>query len=94
VDTIGQKTWMDVKLELERLSGVKFKLKDLRALFCQTYIDQGIRTDKVSQAMRHSSTAVTERYYGRIKSEHAFQDFDAPAKPVKNVSDEIQSTSP
>ena len=91
LETIGQHIWMKVKQELERVSGIKFKLKDLRALFCQTYIDQGIQTDKVSQAMRHSSTAVTERYYGRIKSEDAFRDFD---EPVKKVSAQFQSSSP
>src|SRR5438876_5845836 len=58
------------------LSGVHFKLKDFRATFWQTYIDSGTRTDKVSLAMRHSSTNVTERFYGRIKSEDAFRDFD------------------
>ena len=92
VDFLGQHVLVDIKAELERLSGVKFKLKDFRATFCQTYIDRGIRTDKVSQAMRHSSTKVTEAYYGRIKSEDAFKDFDEP--PVKVVPVKSQSGSP
>ena len=88
---------MKVKQELERISGVKFKLKDFRATFCQSYIDKGIRTDKVSQAMRHSSTKVTEAFYGRIRSEDAFKDFDeddAPLVKVIKVSDKSQSPSP
>ncbi len=83
---IGQHAIVRIKAELERLSGVRFRIKDFRSTFGQAYIDKGADTPSVSKAMRHSSTRTTETYYGRIRPEMAFkhlEEADAPLVRVK-----------
>lgn len=83
VDFIGLATLRKIKYEVEAISGVRFKVKDFRSTFGQTYIDKEVDTPSVSKAMRHSSTKTTEQYYGRIRSEMAFKHLEqADQKPL------------
>ncbi len=87
VDFIGVHTLWKIKREVEAISGVKFKLKDFRSTFGQTYIDKEVDTPSVSKALRHSSTKTTEQYYGRIRSEMAFKHLEqADQKPLVQIS--------
>jgi integrase len=58
---------------LERESGINFRWKDLRPTFGQCAKDRGVPIEDVSKAMRHSSTAVTEAYYARVRASSAFE---------------------
>ncbi len=64
---------MTFRRDLEAASGVEFQIKDFRSTFGQNYIDKTGDTASVSKAMRHSTTKSTETYYGRVRSETAFQ---------------------
>ena len=65
-----------LKASLEQLSGVEFKIKDYRATFCQWAIDRGASIAAVSKIMGHSSTVITERYYGRIRNDVAINEIE------------------
>lgn len=65
-----------LKGRLKRSSGVRFHLKTFRATFAQMAIDVGVPTDAVSRGMRHASTKTTEKFYARIRSDHAFREFE------------------
>ena len=71
-----------LKGEIARASGVTFSLKTFRATFAQTLSDRGVPIEKVSRALRHSSTETTEAFYARIRASDAFRDiskaFDLP----------------
>jgi hypothetical protein len=69
-----------------------FLTTTVRNAYTNTFDATKVLSSEVSQALRHSSTKVTEAYYGRIKSEDAFKDFDEP--PVKVVPVKSQSGSP
>jgi integrase len=58
---------------LERESGINFRWKDLRPTFGQCAKDRGVPIEDISKAMRHSSTAVTEAYYARVRASSAFE---------------------
>ncbi len=69
-----QGEWGKLKALLEEISGVKFKLKGFRSTFCQQAIDGGAKLASVSKIMGHSSSATTEKFYGRIKDKAACND--------------------
>ncbi len=65
--------WSDAMLrklkgEIVRRSGVVFHLKTFRATFAHI--------EKVSRALRHTSTETTEAFYARIRASDAFRDID------------------
>lgn len=59
--------------ELKKVSGIDFKIKDLRPTGAQIALDHGASIEAVSRDMRHSSTKTTELYYARIKDASAFK---------------------
>ena len=69
-----------LKGEIQRLSGVTFKLcagnHNLRATFGQSLRDKGVGIESVSKAMRHRTTKTTETYYTRIRTDRAFQEIE------------------
>ena len=64
--------WNRLKVYIERISGTRFRWKDLRPTFAQMSKDRGIPIEVISKALRHTSTQTTEMYYARIRSESAF----------------------
>lgn len=68
--------WWKLKAAMIELSGVKFKWKDYRATFCQWAIDRGATVAAVSRIMGHSSTVITERFYGRIRNDVAIDEIE------------------
>jgi integrase len=77
----------NLKLEIEKQVGFKFKLKDYRSSFCQIAIDRGAALQAVSKVMGHGTTKTTESYYGRMRDEPAIAEIErALSKPnVKNL---------
>jgi integrase len=77
-----ERVWNKLKPQIELASGVRFRWKDLRPSFAQKAKDNGAPIEAVSKCMRHGSTATTEKYYARIRSETAFslvrQAWEAP----------------
>lgn len=67
-------TFRQLKREVERMAGVRFKLKDLRSTYAQTLKDRGATIETISKLMGHSNTATTERYYARIRDLAAFEE--------------------
>ncbi len=65
-------SWRDLKQAIEKESGITFRWKDLRPTFAQEAKNRGAPIEAVSRALRHSSTAVTEAWYARIRAEDAF----------------------
>ena len=65
-----------LKAEIEERAGIKFKIKDYRASFCQIAIDLGAELPAVSKIMGHSTSTTTERYYGRIRDDTAIKEIE------------------
>lgn len=65
-----------IKANIECVSGIRFKLKDYRASFCQYAIDQGADLQAVSKVMGHKTTMTTESYYGRIRDDAAIAEIE------------------
>ena len=64
-----------LKKRLEAASGVQFQVRTFRARFGQVAKDGGASIEAVSQAMRHhGGTAVTERYYARLRPDRALDE--------------------
>ena len=53
---------------------MRFKWKDFRSTFCQRSIDNGAKVESVSVLLGHSSTKITETYYGRIRNDKAMEE--------------------
>jgi integrase len=58
-------------------TGSHLQIKMLRASCGQFLIDEGASIEKVSKFLGHSSTAVTEKYYCRVRDEAMFQEVNA-----------------
>ncbi len=71
-----EQKFRNIKVELERKSGIRFKLKDYRATFCQMAIDNGAPLQAVSKVMGHKTTQTTEQYYGRMRDEPAIAEIE------------------
>jgi integrase len=69
--TFGQGEWSKLKKRGQRVVGIRFKWKDFRSTFCQNCIDNGAKVESVSVLLGHSSTKITEAYYGRIRNDKA-----------------------
>ncbi len=78
-----------VKAELVERSGVKFRgLKTFRASFAQEAKDRGAPIEAVSCALRHKTTATTEKWYARIRADNAFAEIQAAfRRPVLKAKD-------
>lgn len=80
-----QEFWQ-IKANLERLSGIKFKLKDYRSTFCQLLIDKGAKLEAVSKVMGHKNSKTTENYYGRIRDDDAISEIErAFTEPLSDI---------
>ena len=60
--------------DLREVTGVSVNLQEFRATFGQRAIDGGAKTESVSRALRHRTTATTERYYARVRPEEALDE--------------------
>ncbi len=63
-----------LKIKIENMAGMKFKIKDYRATFCQLAIDKGADLTAVSKMMGHKTTTTTESFYGRIRDDSAIRE--------------------
>jgi len=61
-----------LKCEIERMAGVRFKIKDFRPTFAQLNKDRNVGIEAVSKMLRHRTTRTTELFYARIRDEKAF----------------------
>lgn len=66
----------NLKQEIEKVSSIRFKLKDYRATFCQLAIDLGANLQAVSKIMGHKTSMTTETYYGRIRDDTAIKEIE------------------
>ena len=65
-----------LKRGIERLAGIRFKLKDYRTTFCQYAIDMGAGLSAVSKVMGHKTSNTTELFYGRIRNDDAIDEIN------------------
>lgn len=65
--------WRKIKKEVEEISEITFKWKNLRPSYAQICKDIGAPIEVVSRALRHTSTKTTEEFYARIRSETAWE---------------------
>ena len=66
--------WSKLKKKIQKVGGLRFKWKDFRSTFAQTCIDNGAKVESVSRCLGHSSTKITETYYGRIRNDKAMEE--------------------
>ena len=66
--------WSKLKKKIQKVAGLRFKWKDFRSTFAQTCIDNGAKIEAVSRLLGHSSTKITETYYGRIRNDRAMEE--------------------
>ncbi len=76
LDYWGSSQLNALKMKIEARAGLKFKLKDYRATFCQLAIDLGADLQAVSKIMGHKSSVTTETYYGRIRDDAAIREIE------------------
>jgi len=68
----------NIKLRVEQIAGVRFKLKDFRSTFAQRTIDiDPSLLSAVSKALGHRTTITTETYYARIRDAPAIRELQA-----------------
>jgi integrase len=65
-----------MKLRVERASGVRFKIKDLRSTGAQILKDMGVPIEAVSKQLGHASAMTTEKYYARIRDAAAHREIN------------------
>ena len=79
----------NIRKDMERLSGVRFSLKDFRSTFAQRTIDlDPTLLSPVSKALGHKSSMTTERYYARIRDAPALRQIQKAyekAEPVGEI---------
>jgi len=69
--------WRRRRLKTFREAGIeRANFRILRPSFAQRLKDRGAPIEAVSKALRHSSTATTERFYARIRTERAWDDLE------------------
>lgn len=66
-----------LKARIEERSGVGFQVRTFRATFGQRAKDAGASIESVSRAMRHKTTATTEKYYSRVRPDRALAEVRA-----------------
>jgi integrase len=66
-------TFNVVMSEVEKISGIKSRIKDFPSTYAQMNIDRGPNfLPDVSKFLVHATTKTTEEHYGRIKDRTAF----------------------
>ena len=69
--------WRRRRLKTFAEAGIgQANFRELRPTFAQRLKDRGAPIEMVSKALRHSSTATTERFYARIRSERAWLELE------------------
>jgi integrase/recombinase XerD len=69
--------WRAMRLKVFREAGIeRTAYRTLRPSFAQKLKDRGAPIETVSRALRHSSTATTERFYARIRTERAWDELE------------------
>ena len=64
-----------IKYELERLTGIRFKLKTFRPTFLRMVLERNPNSLPVaSRVMGHASTETTQKHYGRIQAATAAEE--------------------
>lgn len=88
----NENEWRKLTYEVARVTGIRFRWKDLRPTFAQLAKDHGAPIEAISKCLRHTSTSTIEQYYARIWSETAFsqvrQVWEAPVEsknPICNL---------
>ena len=72
-DFYSEAGWRSLKVKVFREAGIEpLGYRVLRQSFAQKLKDRAVPIEAVSKALRHSSTATTERFYARIKTEDAW----------------------
>jgi integrase len=85
----------NLKQEIEKVSGIHFRLKDYRATFCQLAIDLGAELQAVSKIMGHKTSMTTETYYGRIRDDTAIREIErAFSEPgaLRQITPELKNS--
>jgi integrase len=69
--------WRQRRLKTFAEAGIGHaNFRELRPTFAQRLKDRGAPIETVSKALRHSSTATTERFYARIRTERAWLELE------------------
>lgn len=69
-----EKSMRLLKKKVEEISGVRFKIKDMRSTFCSLTINDHMdRLNATSVQMRHASPDMTRKHYLRINQKRAIQ---------------------
>jgi integrase len=70
----SEKSMRYLKKKVEEISGIRFKIKDMRSTFCSLTINDHMeRLNATSEQMRHASPDMTRRYYLRINRKRAIR---------------------
>jgi len=77
VDYWTDAMWGKVKGEAQRVEGISFQIRELRATFAQMCRDRGGSIEAVSRVLRHRSILTTEMYYARMRPEAAFRELES-----------------
>ena len=69
-----EKSMRLLKKKVEEISGIHFKIKDMRSTFCSLTINDHMeRLNATSEQMRHASPEMTRKHYLRINRKRAIQ---------------------
>ncbi|MBR4504811.1 MAG: site-specific integrase [Candidatus Methanomethylophilaceae archaeon] len=70
----SEKSMRAIKKKVEEISGVRFKIKDMRSTFCSLTINDHMeRLNATSEQMRHASPDMTRKHYLRINRKRAIK---------------------
>lgn len=76
-DCYSEAGWRQRRLKTFADAGIeRANFRVLRPSFAQRLKDRNAPIEAVSKALRHSSTATTERFYARIRTERAWDDLE------------------
>jgi integrase/recombinase XerD len=79
--------WGKLKDDVQKRSGIPFRIQYLRASFGQIAKDRGVSIESVSRALRHKTTQTTELYYARIRVEDSFKELQDAFKEIDDEPD-------
>jgi integrase len=73
-DFFSSNAFRVLKARVEKVSVVKFRIKDFRSTYAQMNLDRDpTLLPDVSKFLGHATTKTTEEHYGRIKDRTAFR---------------------
>ena len=83
----------ELKRELEKASGIKFKLKDFRATFASLTVqmDPNLLPD-VSKQLGHSSVVVTETFYAATKADDSGRRLEEAWMQKAEMTDSVEKS--